>query len=72
MSRTPTQRDRIDELECALRDLVTRCDGAEGVRADGSNLCTIAAHVALGDFNEEEEQRDIAAIRRAFNEEYPT
>ena len=42
------------ERECglykALSDLVTRCDGAEGVRADGSNIDTCAAHAALGDF----------------------
>jgi hypothetical protein len=37
-------------LRTALRDLVNRCDGAEGVRADGSNICTIGAHAALGDF----------------------
>lgn len=36
----------------ALEDLVTRCDGAEGVRADGSNIDTRGAHVALGHFKE--------------------
>lgn len=35
-----------DLLE-ALRDLVARCDGPEGVRADGSNIETLAAHVAI-------------------------
>jgi hypothetical protein len=39
----------------ALRDLVTRCDGAEGMRADGSNIDTTAAHAALGDFDKTEE-----------------
>lgn len=31
----------------ALRDLVARCDGAEGVRADGSNIQTMQAHSVL-------------------------
>lgn len=39
----------------ALDDLVTRCDGAEGIRSDGSNIDTIGAHAALGHFNESEE-----------------
>lgn len=30
-----------------LNELVTRCDGEEGVRPDGSNIDTLAAHVAL-------------------------
>ncbi len=42
--------ERADKLEAALRALVTRCDGAEGVRADGSNIDTCAAHATLGDF----------------------
>ncbi len=37
-------------LAAALRALVDRCDGAEGVRADGSNIDTCAAHAVLGDF----------------------
>ena len=41
-------------LEAALRDLVKRCDGAEGVRADGSNIDTRGAHAALGDFQAED------------------
>lgn len=44
---------RCRVLETALRDLVDRCDGAEGVRADGSNIDTRGAHAALGDFEEE-------------------
>lgn len=40
---------RIMALESALRSLVERCDGDECVRADGSNIDTLAAHVALGD-----------------------
>ncbi len=43
-----------DALRAALRDLVDRCDGDEGVRADGSNIQTIAAHAALGDFLEKD------------------
>lgn len=35
------------ELVNALRDLVTRCDGEAGVRADGSNIDTMHAHVVL-------------------------
>lgn len=31
----------------ALRKLVERCDGEEGVRADGSNIDTRAAHALL-------------------------
>lgn len=34
----------------ALRELVERIDGPEGVRADGSNPDTLEAHAALGDF----------------------
>ena len=40
----------------ALRELVARCDGAEGVRADGSNIQTMRAHAALQAL--EEEQRE--------------
>jgi hypothetical protein len=35
----------------ALEELVTRCDGAEGVRADDSNIDTLGAHAALGHFD---------------------
>jgi len=35
------------ELLAALRDLVERCDGEEGVRADGSNIQTMRAHAAI-------------------------
>lgn len=31
----------------ALEDLVARCDGEEGVRADGSNIQTMRAHAAI-------------------------
>ena len=46
-------KKRNDDLVAALRTLVNRCDGAEGVRADGSNIDTAAAHAVLGDFAEE-------------------
>lgn len=36
-----------DELAAALRRLVERCDGAAGVRADGSNIDTADAHGVL-------------------------
>jgi len=39
------ERERV--LLEALHELVKRCDGEEGVRADGSNIQTIAAHAAL-------------------------
>ena len=35
------------DLLTALQDLVERCDGAEGVRADGSNIQTMRAHAAI-------------------------
>lgn len=37
-----------DRLRVAPEDLVRRCDGAEGVRADESNIDTTAAHAAQG------------------------
>lgn len=40
--------DALDDALSALQELVTRCDGDEGVRADGSNIETIRAHVVLG------------------------
>ena len=48
------QREQIAKLRGALEDLTLRCDGAEGIRADGSNIQTIKAHAALGTFAEEE------------------
>lgn len=38
---------RPTDLLEALQDLVYRCDGDEGMRADGSNIDTRAAHVLL-------------------------
>lgn len=35
------------ELVEALRELVERCDGVEGVRGDGSNIQTMRAHALL-------------------------
>ena len=52
---------RIQVLRDALREMVTRCDGAEGVRADGSNIDTTAAHAALGDFDAEAFEKDRVA-----------
>lgn len=37
----------LENTRSALRDLVRRCDGEEGVRPDGSNIDTRAAHAAL-------------------------
>jgi hypothetical protein len=39
--------DAYVALGSALMELVERCDGEEGVRADGSNIQTIAAHATL-------------------------
>lgn len=44
--RDSLKRER-DELRAALFELVKRCDGPEGVRADGSNIQTILAHAIL-------------------------
>lgn len=44
-----------DRLRKALYDLVLRCDGAEGVRADGSNIDTSDAHYALGHLFDKEQ-----------------
>ena len=38
----------------ALRELMLRCDGAEGVRADGSNIQTMAASALLHELGEAE------------------
>ena len=35
------------EMAEALADLVERCDGEEGIRADGSNIQTMRAHAVL-------------------------
>jgi hypothetical protein len=35
------------EVLGALRELTARCDGDEGVRADGSNIQTMRAHAAI-------------------------
>lgn len=40
------------ELVEALKELVARCDGAEGVRADGSNIQTHNAHGILSKLGE--------------------
>jgi hypothetical protein len=36
-----------EELLSALKDLVERCDGVGGVRADGSNIETMQGHAAI-------------------------
>lgn len=40
-------RSQRDELAAALEELVSRCDGEEGIRADGSNIQTMRARAAL-------------------------
>lgn len=46
---------RIEELERSLTDLVLRCDGEEGMRADGSNIDTRAQAAVLWPDDEEDE-----------------
>lgn len=41
--------EQLTTMRNALQELVNRCDGPAGVRADGSNICTFLAHAALGD-----------------------
>lgn len=41
------------ELQAELESLVARCDGEEGVRADGSNIQTVSAHALLARLREE-------------------
>lgn len=53
MTRVTLQKENA-KLHKALRDLVDRCDGTEGVQQDGSNMDTYSAHAALGDFHSEE------------------
>lgn len=43
----------FERVNDALDRLVTRCDGAEGVRADGSNIDTLEAHAALLNLKEQ-------------------
>lgn len=45
----PFRYVKAEDPRAALRELVTRCDGPDGVRADGSNIDTLVAHAALGD-----------------------
>lgn len=42
-----------EQMAAALEELVQRCDGAEGVRADQSNIQTIRAHAALNAYRGE-------------------
>ena len=44
-----------NELLSVLQELVDRCDGDEGVRADGSNIQTIRANALLAKLAEEVE-----------------
>jgi hypothetical protein len=45
--KAPKRVMPADMLAAALKALVVRCDGAEGVQSDGSNMDTSAAHAAL-------------------------
>lgn len=47
------ERDRA-RLIAELSALVKRCDGEEGVRADGSNIQTMAEHALLDELGEDE------------------
>jgi hypothetical protein len=48
IAATPSTRELVD----ALRELVARCDGEEGVRADGSNIQTMHANALLAKYGE--------------------
>ena len=43
---TADKADNTELLE-ALEELVARCDGEEGVRADGTNIHTMRAHAII-------------------------
>ena len=47
-----TACNAFPQLVAALRELMLRCDGEEGVRADGSNIQTIAASGLLQSLGE--------------------
>lgn len=55
-STETTEKDRranaYPELVAALRNLMLRCDGEEGVRADGSNIQTMQASALLAKLGE--------------------
>ena len=44
------QTDPLVEALEALRDLVARCDGEQGVREDGSNIDTTKQHAILAKY----------------------
>lgn len=46
------KRNAYADLVQALKNLTLRCDGEEGVRADGSNIQTIEAHAILEKYGE--------------------
>ena len=48
-----SEKDCSELLE-ALKDLVLRCDGEEGVRSDGSNIQTYRAHAILAKLEPEQ------------------
>lgn len=43
----PAKYSAAPDLLKALKNLVKRCDGPEGVQSDGSNMCTLEAHAAI-------------------------
>ncbi|HDR8989960.1 TPA: hypothetical protein QDA93_002571 [Burkholderia vietnamiensis] len=47
-------------LRAALAELVERCDGQAGVRADGSNIDTSAAHAVLATSPIEQPEKSLA------------
>ena len=51
VSRIVRSVNAHDDLVAALRDLTLRCDGEQGVRADGTNIDTLRAHAILGDLD---------------------
>jgi hypothetical protein len=61
LEETVSQYELSDVLG-ALRELVERCDGDEGVRADGSNIQTMRAHAILEAFLDEPD--DVVPLER--------
>jgi hypothetical protein len=54
-----------DELVATLAELVERCDGEEGVRADGSNIQTMRAHAVLAKFQVQWDEAHEEAVGEA-------
>lgn len=58
MHRYAHLRDDAGMLKLALEELIARCDGEEGIRADGSNISTLDARMLLESLNPPEKPSD--------------